>query len=575
MKKLFFLAISLIVAFILSVYLTVNIDIVKTIETTLKSLSEESINNTFFLIIFGSFVATSLYYLFNIRKKEIKESVFVESMPTILTTLGILGTFTGVLVGLLNFDTNHIDESISALLSGMKTAFLTSIIGVTLSIILKLILQLEITPKDSIPKEEINLDNIVKHIFDQTKNTQQLVQHSEALHQAIGSDTDQSLISQLRLLRSDLSDRYQENKTVFTGFQTELWNKLQDFSDVLSKSATETVINALKEVITDFNHNLTEQFGENFKQLNQAVLKLVEWQENYKTQLAEMKQQYQLGVQAISQTEASITEIEKSSQAIPQAIAQLEIMLTVNQHQIQELENHLSAFATLRDKAVESLPVIQDQIELMVNNVESATQTLATGIQTSTTTLTENIEQSSQQLLENSQQSQVIFEQNMGALTTSSAAIQSELKQTATILQQENTQLTEKLSEQNKNFVNNLTNKNQTLLTELEQWKNTFTQTIETMQTTFSSSLNNLVERQLSETTKLMNGLTSQSENTLKTTQESVNKQLEMIDSTMQQEINRTMTEMGSALVAITSRFTEDYQRLVNEMSNVIQTGKR
>ncbi|WP_223823665.1 hypothetical protein [Candidatus Enterovibrio escicola] len=44
----------------------------------------------------------------------------------------------------------------------------------------------------------------------------------------------------------------------------------------MSESATEQVIEALKQVILDFNHNLTEQFSENFKQLNEADHKLVD-----------------------------------------------------------------------------------------------------------------------------------------------------------------------------------------------------------------------------------------------------------------------------------------------------------
>lgn len=66
-------------------------------------------------------------------------------------------------------------------------------------------------------------------------------------------------------------------------------------SEVIAKSATEQVINALKEVIRDFNNNLTEQFGENFKELNKAVFKLVEWQENYSNQIEQMIRQYEQG----------------------------------------------------------------------------------------------------------------------------------------------------------------------------------------------------------------------------------------------------------------------------------------
>lgn len=46
--------------------------------------------------------------------------------------LGILGTFTGIIIGLLNFDTESIDTSIPVLLDGLKTAFITSIVGMFL-----------------------------------------------------------------------------------------------------------------------------------------------------------------------------------------------------------------------------------------------------------------------------------------------------------------------------------------------------------------------------------------------------------------------------------------------------------
>src|SRR5690606_19842245 len=54
--------------------------------------------------------------------------------PGLLTTLGILGTFVGISIGLANFDANDIDGSIPPLLDGLKTAFITSIVGIALSI---------------------------------------------------------------------------------------------------------------------------------------------------------------------------------------------------------------------------------------------------------------------------------------------------------------------------------------------------------------------------------------------------------------------------------------------------------
>ncbi|MDD6825058.1 MAG: MotA/TolQ/ExbB proton channel family protein [Oscillospiraceae bacterium] len=60
-----------------------------------------------------------------------------ESVPGIMTGLGILGTFVGLLFGLQGFDiyNNEIQNSIVALLNGIKTAFFTSIYGVIFSIL--------------------------------------------------------------------------------------------------------------------------------------------------------------------------------------------------------------------------------------------------------------------------------------------------------------------------------------------------------------------------------------------------------------------------------------------------------
>ncbi len=49
--------------------------------------------------------------------------------------LGILGTFIGIIIGLLNFNTESIDTSIPVLLGGLKTAFITSIVGMFFAIL--------------------------------------------------------------------------------------------------------------------------------------------------------------------------------------------------------------------------------------------------------------------------------------------------------------------------------------------------------------------------------------------------------------------------------------------------------
>ena len=60
----------------------------------------------------------------------------VEYFPTFISTLGVLGTFFGITMGLMAFDTTDLDKSIPGLLDGLKTAFFTSLAGMIGSMIL-------------------------------------------------------------------------------------------------------------------------------------------------------------------------------------------------------------------------------------------------------------------------------------------------------------------------------------------------------------------------------------------------------------------------------------------------------
>jgi biopolymer transport protein ExbB/TolQ len=55
-----------------------------------------------------------------------------------IVSLGVLGTFIGIAIGLYHFDVANIKDSMPALLGGLKTAFITSGIGIFGSIIISI-----------------------------------------------------------------------------------------------------------------------------------------------------------------------------------------------------------------------------------------------------------------------------------------------------------------------------------------------------------------------------------------------------------------------------------------------------
>jgi hypothetical protein len=82
-------------------------------------------------------IALFLTGIFQLLIKTKALSSFAGSIPNHLTTIGILGTFSGIFIGLYFFDVNNLKNSVPLLLEGMKVAFATSIAGLVSSTGLK------------------------------------------------------------------------------------------------------------------------------------------------------------------------------------------------------------------------------------------------------------------------------------------------------------------------------------------------------------------------------------------------------------------------------------------------------
>ncbi|MBD5415160.1 MAG: hypothetical protein HDR45_07085 [Bacteroides sp.] len=80
----------------------------------------------------------SLVYIEYLRRNDLLISYrrSVEYLPTLVSTLGVLGTFLGITLGLLKFNPQNLPISIPQLLDGLKTAFFTSLAGMIGSVIL-------------------------------------------------------------------------------------------------------------------------------------------------------------------------------------------------------------------------------------------------------------------------------------------------------------------------------------------------------------------------------------------------------------------------------------------------------
>lgn len=87
------------------------------------------------IILFALIVCIALILFWNKRKKMQERKRTIDLFPTFLSTLGVLGTFWGITIGLSEFSTLNLDKSIPILLEGLKTAFYTSLLGMISSMV--------------------------------------------------------------------------------------------------------------------------------------------------------------------------------------------------------------------------------------------------------------------------------------------------------------------------------------------------------------------------------------------------------------------------------------------------------
>ena len=92
-------------------------------------------------ICIGIILLVFLFLLLFIKRVSVNNTLIekrrlINQFPSLISTLGVLFTFIGITVGLVGFDTSDLDTSIPLLLDGLKTAFVTSIMGMLGSMIL-------------------------------------------------------------------------------------------------------------------------------------------------------------------------------------------------------------------------------------------------------------------------------------------------------------------------------------------------------------------------------------------------------------------------------------------------------
>ena len=298
----------------------------------------------YLIIIIFIFIITFIFFntKFSVKKRA-----------SLSLVLGILGTFVGVSIALLNFDTDLENPTlgINKLINGLQKAFVTSIFGLVSHFLLKFN-EKTIGKSDSIGEE--------------------LIKSIHSLNKSISDDSDSSLVSQIKLLRSENKDGFDKINRSF-----------ENFAEKMVEDNSKTLIEALEEVIRDFNTKISEQLGDNFKKFNESLTIMLEWQKDYKDQVENLVSDYSKFRSSADSLDKTLENVSTNHESITKSNEKLYAL-------IEDFSIEVNSFAELGVKANSSLPIIEEKVNSIVSlskdHLSTSIETLKQDLESITST---------------------------------------------------------------------------------------------------------------------------------------------------------------------------------------------
>lgn len=268
--------------------------------------------------------------------------------PAILTSIGIFGTFLGVALGLLEFDPANISASVPLLIDGLKTAFWTSIGGLLGALSVKL--------------------RHLSALMGQRRK-------QETFHTATVTDLANVLTDIYQTLNDVGAGGLRSEIVALKHAETEAFSsmhmQLKQYQTEMAEANAKALVVALEKVMRDFNAEINTQYGDNFRELNSAVGKMLQWQENYKSELEAL----------LAGQSANGRLLDKAAEAYREMVGHADVFNTVSQSlgqmlagtkvQSEQMAAYLEQLANVSERAAKSLPDLGARIDSLTTNLSA------------------------------------------------------------------------------------------------------------------------------------------------------------------------------------------------------------
>lgn len=385
------------------------------------------------------------YYKLNMR--------MLDAASGTLVGLGLLGTFLGLTYGIYNFDstnTEKINESIQGLLSGMGTAFLTSLVGMSTSLLFTAI---DKANRHRLYQDVTNLTDeldALYYIDDMSVLDLNQQKNINRLYTTLKADIDlqtQSLIGKLTYMNADnenvsignaireiLTENTKQSKALMS-FSTDLAIELnQGFDEVLSRQMQEKILplmesvdattrsvvehidqmaamvsspaadmmqnivdelkDSMQNIMKEFNSKLTDNATSELENLAVQLGTATEAMANFPRNMENISSTLQVTIEEVKNTVAEIsnTSAHANSTAMQQMQEQIGYATGAIGDAISEVREVMSKLSqTSKEQSNQMLTKLADASEKMGSFLEGTIMSLSASVQHSVQQITNDV----------------------------------------------------------------------------------------------------------------------------------------------------------------------------------------
>ena len=342
------------------------------------------------LVIGVVFVASLTYTIYAKRnQKLLKNRRIIDSLPNIVSALGVIGTFLGITLGLVDFNPSpdKIDTSISTLLDGLKTAFFTSLAGTTGSLILRFF----VTDK-MFDKEEEGISSAEQASLNICKEIQAM---SNQMITAIQTNfnSQQQLLSEIKAIKGSQVTFFNSVQSQLDKMNTESIEAMNTNFEtlvLLNRNQDGNIAN-IKSIVSEINGHISEMLdiaNGNAPLLQELLDETKKYSEVLRTEVDEIETKMSETNQLLTAKFDDFSELLQKSNTE----ALVEVMKKVTeefQKQMNELISKLvqENFEQL-NKSVEKLNVWQQENKEMILQLTNQYKQMATEFESTSNLLT-------------------------------------------------------------------------------------------------------------------------------------------------------------------------------------------